>query len=108
MTLFGAALAGAVHLVVQSPVNAADPISWNLWTAITTFINTPAPYSPFSEYLAVLFFLWLLARRNHRRLQQGDFSKQAQDVLDTRHATGELSRNAYDKYRQDVVLRPRR
>jgi uncharacterized membrane protein len=108
MTMFGAVQSGVWHSVLQATAAMADPQGWNMWTAITTFINTPAPFSPFGEYLAVLFFLWLLARRNHRRLQQGDFGKQAQEVLDTRHATGELSEKAYHKYRQDVALRPRR
>jgi hypothetical protein len=106
MTLFGAGL--ATQFFVQAAGGGMEPVQWNLWIAIKTFINTPAPYSPFSEYLAVLFLLWLLARRNHRQRTQGDFARQAQEVLDTRHASGELSRKAYDKYRQDVALRPRR
>jgi uncharacterized membrane protein len=97
----------AVHVLVQAATAGAEPYRWDVWTAITTFINTPAPYSPFSEYLAVLFMLWLLARRT-RPQDQGDFNRQAQEVLDSKHASGELSRKAYDKYRQDAALRPRR
>ena len=107
MTLSGAGLAGTTQFFVRA-AGGMEPTQWDLWHAITTFINTPAPYSPFSEYLAVLFLLWLLARRNHRQRTQGDFARQAQEALDTRHASGELSRKAYDKYRQDVALRPRR
>lgn len=70
-----------------------------------TFIDSPAPYSPFSEYLLVLLFLWLLARHDARK--QGDFSRQAQDVLEEKYQSGELTKKAYDKYRQDISLRPK-
>ncbi len=82
---------------------AQDAPGW--WTWIVEFIDTPAPYSPFSEYLLVLFVLWLLARRDARK--QGDFGKQAQDVLDRKYKEGEISKQAYDKYRQDISLRPK-
>jgi hypothetical protein len=108
MMVVGAVLAGAGPFFLQAAGIPAEPVPWDLWTTITTFVNTPAPYSPFSEYLAVLFMLWLLARRHHRVRTEGDFERQAQAVLDTRHATGEISRRAYDKYRQDIALRPRR
>ena len=72
---------------------------------VKDFIDTPAPYSPFSEYLLVLFILWLLARRANRKQS---FDTQAQEVLDEKYARGEISKKAYDKYRQDVSLRPKR
>lgn len=70
------------------------------------FIDSPAPYSPFSEYLLLLFVLWLIARIQHRR--KSTFDTQAQEVLDEKYAQGELSKKAYDKFRQDVSLRPKR
>ena len=69
---------------------------------VLNFIDSPAPYSPFSEYLAVLFFLWLLARRSH---QKKDFSAEAQQVLDEKFKHGEIDRATYDKYRQELSLR---
>jgi hypothetical protein len=66
------------------------------------FIDTPAPYSPFSEYLLVLFILWLLARRSHHKK---DFSEEAQKVLDEKFKKGEIDRNTYEKYRQELSLR---
>lgn len=72
---------------------------------VITFLDTPAPYSPFSEYLLVLFVLWLIARRHERKRS---FDAQAQEVLDEKFARGELTRTAYEKYRQDVAVRPKR
>lgn len=66
------------------------------------FIDTPAPYSPFTEYLLVLFILWLLARREH---EKKDFSAEAQAVLDEKFKKGELDRVTYEKYRQELSLR---
>lgn len=66
------------------------------------FIDTPAPYSPFSEYLLVLFLLWLLARRTHRKT---DFSGQAQNVLEEKYKKGELDKKTYEKYRQELSMR---
>lgn len=73
---------------------------------VLDFIDTPAPYSPFSEYLLLLFVLWLLARRHDRRRRS--FDTEAQEVLDDKYAKGEISQKAYEKYRQDVSLRPKR
>jgi len=70
------------------------------------FLDSPAPYSPFTEYLAVLFLLWLIARIQHRKKET--FDTQAQEVLDQKYAEGELSKKAYDKFRQDASLRPKR
>ena len=66
------------------------------------FLDTPAPYSPFSEYLAVLFILWLLARRGK---DSKDFSAEAQKVLDEKYKRGEIDRNTYEKYRQELSMR---
>jgi hypothetical protein len=79
--------------------------SFGLWDRIMTFVDTPAPFSPFGEYLLVLFVLWYIARRANR---PKPFDTQAQDVLDEKYAAGELSKNAYDKYRQQMTLRPKR
>lgn len=85
---------------------AAPPESGDWVDSILTFLDTPAPYSPLSEYLLVLFVLWLIARRHDRK--QDTFEQQAQEVLDEKLHRGELSRDAYDKFRQDLSLRPKR
>jgi hypothetical protein len=74
--------------------------------AILDFLDTPAPYSPFSEYIAVLLFLWLLARRENTRKKT--FDSKAQEVLEQKLAAGEIDRKTYEKFRQDVSLRPKR
>ena len=66
------------------------------------FLDTPAPYSPFSEYLLVLFLLWLLARRAHAKK---DFGGQAQDVLEEKFKKGEIDKKTYEKYRQELSMR---
>jgi hypothetical protein len=92
---------GAAHFLMQGALSTENlqVERWDPWIAIKTFINTPAPYSPFTEYLAVLFILWLLARRHHRKRE--DFAKQAQEVLDRKFEQGELTESAYEKFRQD-------
>jgi uncharacterized membrane protein len=50
--------------------------------------------------------LWLIARRHDRK--KDTFQGQAQEVLDEKLQKGELSREAYDKFRQDLALRPKR
>lgn len=70
---------------------------------VLNFLDTPAPYSPFSEYLLVLFLLWLLARRHQR--PKPDFSAQAQEVLDEKFKRGEIDKKTYDKYRQELSMR---
>jgi hypothetical protein len=86
---------------------AAPPAPQRDWVdSVLSFLDTPAPYSPLSEYLLVLFILWLLARRDHRK--KVTFERQAQDVLDEKLERGELTREAYDKFRQDLALRPKR
>lgn len=76
------------------------------WRKVADFIDTPAPYSPFSEYLLLLFILWLVARISRKK--DDTFSVQAQDVLDDKYEKGELSKKAYDKFREDVSVRPKR
>lgn len=91
--------------VIQTAAAEAQNGGLGWWDWIAEFIDTPAPYSPFSEYLLVLFVLWLLARRDARK--QGDFGRQAQQVLDEKYQQGEISKQAYDKFRQDISLRPK-
>jgi uncharacterized membrane protein len=50
--------------------------------------------------------LWIFARRG--KPKQGDFNRQAQEVLDAKYRSGEISRKTYEKYRQDISLRPKR
>jgi hypothetical protein len=72
---------------------------------VLDFLDTPLPYSPFSEYGLVLFVLWVLARRGERRVT---FDTKAQEVLDEKLASGEIDRKTYEKYRQEMSLRPKR
>lgn len=97
-----------LHLILSALQQAAPVVEdsapgW--WSWLVDFVDTPAPYSPFSEYLLVLFVLWLLARHDARK--QGDFGRQAQEVLEEKYQQGEISKKAYDKYRQDISLRPK-
>jgi uncharacterized membrane protein len=61
---------------------------------------------PYTEYIAILFVFWLFARRGAQK--QGDFNRQAQEVLDELYKRGEISEKAYQKFRQDISLRPKR
>ena len=72
---------------------------------VLDFIDTPAPYSPFTEYFVVLLLLWLLARRGERRVT---FDTKAQEVLDAKLAAGEIDRKTYEKFRQEMSMRPKR
>jgi hypothetical protein len=69
---------------------------------VREFVDTPAPYSPFSEYLLVLFLLWLLARRQRPK---PDFGGQAQSVLEEKFKKGEIDKKTYEKYRQELSMR---
>jgi hypothetical protein len=89
--------------LAQAASTDAEPFGWG--RRMFEFIQTPAPFSPFSEYLLILFVLWLIARRANR---PKPFDTQAQDVLDEKYARGELSRKAYEKYRQQMSLRQKR
>jgi hypothetical protein len=62
--------------------------------------------SPYNEFIVVLFVLWLFARRG--RPKQGDFNRQAQLVLEEKYKQGEISKKTFEKYRQDISLRPKR
>ena len=92
----------AVMLLAQAAEQIDDG---GFLQTVWDFIDSPAPYSPFSEYLLVLFILWLIARRAQRK---DSFDTQAQEVLDQKYADGEISKKAYEKFRQDVSLRPKR
>lgn len=92
------------QLFAQAAAAAAEPDAWA--QRILSFLDTPLPYSPFSEYLLVLFVLWLIARRADRR--PNTFDTQAQDVLDEKFEKGEISRAAYEKYRQQMALEQKR
>jgi hypothetical protein len=87
-------------LILQKTAPIPGPIQ-----KVLDFIDTPAPYSPFSEYLVILLLLWLLARRDHRKR---NFQAEAQEVLDAKLASGEIDKKTYEKYRQEVSLRPKR
>jgi hypothetical protein len=67
--------------------------------------TSASPTNPFMIYLFVMFVLWLLARRGRKK---ETFTKQAQEVLDEKYAAGEINKKTYDKFRQDVSLRPKR
>jgi uncharacterized membrane protein len=62
--------------------------------------------SPYAEYIVILFVFWLFARRGAQK--QGDFNRQAQEVLDELYKRGEITQKAYEKFRQDISLRPKR
>lgn len=74
---------------------------------VSTFFEGIVRYlSPYTEYLVILFVFWLFARRGAQK--QGDFNRQAQDVLDELYRRGEITHSAYEKFRQDISLRPKR
>ncbi|MEO5510688.1 MAG: hypothetical protein ABIV28_04505 [Longimicrobiales bacterium] len=81
-----------------------DTVESGPFDMIYSFLDTPAPYSPFSEYLAVMFLLWLLARRGKKET----FERQAQDVLEEKYRAGEINKKTYDKFRQDASVRSKR
>ena len=92
-------LIAIISTVLQEPL--PGPIQ-----KVVDFLDTPAPYSPFTEYLGVLFLLWLLARRDMFR--RDTFDAKAQEVLDEKLADGEIDRKTYEKYRQETSLKPKR
>lgn len=93
-----------VTMLLQAAADASAQGDWV--DSVLQFLDTPAPYSPLTEYLLVLFILWLIARRHERKKES--FDAQAQEVLDAKLAEGELTKEAYDKFRQDMILRPKR
>ena len=84
---------------------ATPPVQGDWVDSVLAFLDSPAPYSPLSEYLLVLFILWLMARRHDRKKKT--FETQAQEVLDEKLQKGEISKEMYDKFRQDLALRPK-
>lgn len=92
----------AFLIQAASQVAPANEVQTGLLHTVLEFLDTPAPYSPFSEYLAVLFLLWLLARRES---EKKDFAAEAQKVLDEKYQKGEINKVAYEKYRQELSMR---
>jgi uncharacterized membrane protein len=80
-------------------VTEPDPgwlvVARELWAAI----------EPYKFFLLVLVLFWLIARRSPP--QKEDFNRKAQAVLDEKFRRGEISRKAYEKYRQDISFRRR-
>lgn len=79
-----------------------EPVPPSIVERVREFLDTPAPYSPLTEYLLVLFLLWLLARRQRPK---ADFGGQAQDVLEDKYKKGEIDEKTYEKYRQELSMR---
>jgi hypothetical protein len=88
----------ALLAMLQEVVEEVPP---SLIDKVRNFLDTPAPYSPLSEYLLVLFLLWLLARRQKPK----GFGAQAQDVLEEKYKAGEIDQKTYEKYRQELSMR---
>jgi hypothetical protein len=61
---------------------------------------------PYQFFILAIIVLLIIARRPPPKKE--DFNRQAQDVLDEKFRKGEITRQAYDKYRQDISLRPKR
>ena len=95
-------LAPLTHLFLAA-FQAAEP-ERGFWAQLVADIYGAA--APYYEVMIVLLLLWLLARRTSTR--QGDFSRQAQEVLEEKFRRGEISQRAYEKFRQDIAVRPKR
>jgi hypothetical protein len=67
----------------------------DLWTFI----------EPYKYFLLILIIFWFFARRSTP--DKEDFNRQAQAVLEEKYKRGEISQKAYEKYRQDISIRPR-
>jgi uncharacterized membrane protein len=61
---------------------------------------------PYQVFIVLLVILLLIARRPPPKKE--DFSRQAQAVLEEKFRRGEISREAYDRYRQDISLKPKK
>ena len=94
--------ASLTHLLLAA-LQAAEP-ERGFWAQLAADIYAAA--APYYEVIIVLLLLWLLARRTSTR--QGDFSRQAQEVLEEKFRRGEISQRAYEKFRQDIAVRPKR
>lgn len=86
---------------IQAPEAVPPDPDWlivarELWVAI----------EPYKYFLLVLIVFWLVARRSPPPKE--DFNRKAQAVLDEKYRKGEISRKAYEKYRQDISFRQRR
>jgi len=91
---------GLYSLLVQGN-DTLPPLDFgDLLTRIGAYLG------PYTEYIIILFVFWLFARRGAQK--QGDFNRQAQEVLDELYQKGEISEKAYQKFRQDISLRPKR
>lgn len=87
--------------LVQQAGEELPPLNFgDLLTQIGAYLG------PYTEYIVILFVFWLFARRGAQK--QGDFNRQAQEVLDELYQKGEISEKAYQKFRQDISLRPKR
>lgn len=93
-------IAALTHVIASALLQAGEP-AWKI-----TLHRVYQFLSPYNEFIVILFVLWLFARRG--RPEAEDFNRQAQEVLEQRYRKGEISKKAYDKYRQDISMRPRR
>lgn len=93
---------GLIALLAQASERELPPLDFGeLLTRFGAYLG------PYTEYIVILFVFWLFARRGAQK--QGDFNRQAQEVLDELYAKGEISEKAYQKFRQDISLsRPKR
>ena len=92
-------LLAAFALQADSAVSQGPPwvdTARELWSFI----------DPYKYFLLVLILFWLFARRSAP--VKDDFDRQAQQVLEEKYRKGEISQKAYEKYRQDISLRPKR
>jgi hypothetical protein len=92
-------------LVLQTARDFADPLANKAtrWLdSVIGLLDSPLPYSPLTEYALLILLLWFFARR---RAPEPNLGEQAQEVLDHKYQQGELTKDAYDKYRQDMTLR---
>jgi hypothetical protein len=93
-------IAALTHVIASALLQVEEPA----WRA--TLHRVYEFLSPYNEFIVILFVLWLFARRGRPGAE--DFNRQAQEVLEQKYRTGEISRKAYEKYRQDISMRPRR
>jgi uncharacterized membrane protein len=91
---------GLLTLLQQSGEQLPPLVPGDLLSRILQYL------SPYTEYIVILFVFWLFARRGAQK--QGDFNLQAQEVLDELYRRGEITQKAYEKFRQDVSMRPKR
>ena len=96
-----------VIMLLQKATQKADPLANRAaeWVdSVVAFLDTPLPFSPLTEYLLVILLLWLLARR---KPPEPNFDEQAQAILEHKFHQGELTKDSYDKFRQDTSLHPK-